>query len=714
MPAITSFEALLSGIGWNGVGVIGRPAFITYSFDEFASSSYAGGDFSDAFLASFQPFTEADREIAREALQAWADACGLTLFEVPAGQGDIRFGIYDFRLGPEDIQDAAGFAFTPLVFNLPDGAFEDALGGDIFIDLGQVGFDLLLHEIGHALGLKHPFEGELTLDPSVDDRAHTVMTYTPYGEGFTGLGSLDGAAVQFLYGPQAADGSQAASWTWDAAALLLTQAGGAGNDTLAGVAVADRISAGGGNDYVMARAGADLLLGEDGADTMAGGDGADTLDGGSGNDILDGDQGEDSLLGGEGDDDLWGFGGADTLEGGSGNDYLSGGLGPNRLSGGEGNDTLTTFDGASILDGGAGYDEIWFFGPLASAALLSYASFSSGGGGYANIEAVAMWGGDAGDTIAGGSMPDFLFGLGGADSITGGGADDELFGQEGADTIVGGSGSDTVSGGAGDDVLLPGDGADDIRGGSGSDTVDFSDELGSVDLTVNASRSVNGGLETMAEIENILGSPFGDRIIGDAADNRLFGRAGADTVQGGEGANYLRGDDGNDSLAGGAGFDDINGNVGDDTGSGGLGDDWVVGGKDRDLLFGDDGSDLVYGNLGADTCEGGAGDDTIRGGQQDDVLNGGAGDDYLSGDRHDDTVTGGAGADTFHSFGEAGIDRVTDFNRSEGDRVLLDPGTSYSAAQVGADVVVSMGGGGELVLVGVSMSSLSEGWITVG
>jgi len=46
---------------------------------------------------------------------------------------------------------------------------EIGLGGDIFIGAGQANFKVLAHEIGHALGLKHPFEGDLTLARAVDD-----------------------------------------------------------------------------------------------------------------------------------------------------------------------------------------------------------------------------------------------------------------------------------------------------------------------------------------------------------------------------------------------------------------------------------------------------------------------------------------------------------------------------------------------------------------
>lgn len=212
----------------------------------------------------------------------------------------------------------------------------------------------------------------------------------------------------------------------------------------------------------------------------------------------------------------------------------------------------------------------------------------------------------------------------------------------------------------------------------------------------------------------LAGSAVADRLYSYAGDDTVAAGAGNDTIVESAGTNYLRGDDGNDSIVGGAGFDDINGNMGNDTCVSGGGDDWVVGGRDNDSLSGSAGANLVYGNLGNDTCDGGAGADIVRGGQQDDVLFGGAGDDYLSGDRDNDTISGGAGADIFHSFGAAGLDRVTDFNRAEGDRVLLDPGTTYTVSQSGADTLISMTGGGQMVLVGVSMSSLTGGWITVG
>ena len=49
-----------------------------------------------------------------------------------------------------------------------------------------------------------------------------------------------------------------------------------------------------------------------------------------------------------------------------------------------------------------------------------------------------------------------------------------------------------------------------------------------------------------------------------------------------------------------------------------------------------------------------------------------------------------AGADRFHTFSGSGVDRVMDFNLAEGDRVMLDPGTTYTISQVGADTVIGI------------------------
>lgn len=241
-----------------------------------------------------------------------------------------------------------------------------------------------------------------------------------------------------------------------------------------------------------------------------------------------------------------------------------------------------------------------------------------------------------------------------------------------------------------------------------------------VAVTINTSSPPEPQPEPEPGVVTVV-TPGGNQVTGDAQDNLIAPSGGADTVSAGGG---------NDTVQGGASDDVLQGNVGDDSIAAGGGADLVYGGQSNDFLHGNIGDDRLYGDNGQDTVAGGQGadfvqggqgddfvfgdlgDDVVLGGRGDDQVFGGAGNDYLSGDLGADTLTGGAGADVFHSFGGAGLDLVTDFNQADGDRVLLDPGTSYVLSQVGGDVHVVMGGGGELILAGVQLSSLTNGWIS--
>jgi Ca2+-binding RTX toxin-like protein len=269
-----------------------------------------------------------------------------------------------------------------------------------------------------------------------------------------------------------------------------------------------------------------------------------------------------------------------------------------------------------------------------------------------------------------------------------------FLGGAGGETMTGGLSNDTISGGGGDDVIDGGDGSNRLDGGEGADTLTFASVTSGVRIDVAAGTASWGrGADTFTGFSRVEGGQVNDTILG------------------GGGEDYLRGAGGDDYIVGGAAFDDLHGNMGNDTVAGGLGDDWVVGGKDQDVLFGDEGRDIVLGNIGDDTLDGGSDFDIVRGGLGEDVLRGGDGRDYLSGDRGDDTVEGGAGADFFHGSQDAGIDRVIDFNILEGDRVMLDPGTTFTVSQQGADVVIHMGVGHRMVLVGVDLGALPPGAI---
>jgi Ca2+-binding RTX toxin-like protein len=149
----------------------------------------------------------------------------------------------------------------------------------------------LLHEIGHALGFKHPFEGDPTLGSKLDNTSNTVMSYT--GTRVDNLSPFDIDAVRAVYGNAASDAAGLASWNFNANSVTLNRTGlDTGNDIF-GVGIRDVIDGAGGGD---------LICGFEGDDTLKGGSGRDTIYGGIGNDTIRGDKGADILLGEEGDD----------------------------------------------------------------------------------------------------------------------------------------------------------------------------------------------------------------------------------------------------------------------------------------------------------------------------------------------------------------------------------------------------------------------------
>lgn len=234
---------------------------------------------------------------------------------------------------------------------------------------------------------------------------------------------------------------------------------------------------------------------------------------------------------------------------------------------------------------------------------------------------------------------------------------------------------------AGNQSLYGGSGTDLIRGYGGDDVI----------------RGGDGGLNPAQTFDSLFGGDGNDQIFASRFSQT-----------------FMRGEAGNDYMVGGDGFDNMHGNQGEDTLIGGAGNDWVVGGQGNDRLYGQGGDDIVNGSKADDLCVGGDGADIVRGGQGDDVVYGDAGNDWLSGDRGNDTLTGGAGADIFYAMRETGLDRVLDFRVGEGDRVMLDAGTPYTVYQSGADTVIDLTGGNQMVLVGVDMTDLTTGWIFFG
>lgn len=182
-----------------GPAQFGTGTTITYSFMESLPFYYATLDEDNG---SFQPFTQKMRQATREILkEVYEEIFDINFVEVSHGVGGT------FQFGMIDNVDAIAYAYLPPVFgaNPNDNAsvfgdvwaeldFEyesvDANGNDItmgwFDDWAlEKGSDLylaLIHEVGHSLGLAHPFgaanPGEDVLVEPVNNHEYTVMSYT--------------------------------------------------------------------------------------------------------------------------------------------------------------------------------------------------------------------------------------------------------------------------------------------------------------------------------------------------------------------------------------------------------------------------------------------------------------------------------------------------------------------------------------------------------
>lgn len=178
----------------------------------------------------------------------------------------------------------------------------------------------------------------------------------------------------------------------------------------------------------------------------------------------------------------------------------------------------------------------------------------------------------------------------------------------------------------------------------------------------------------------IIGTPGIDNMTGTSSADVMIGLAGNDTIGSGAGNDKSFGGSGDDHLIGGSGDDILYGETGNDQLDGGSDNDTLIGGTGNDRLIGGAGNDTLDGGTGVDTLEGGTGNDYMTGGDGNDTFSGGSGNDILISGKGADLLTGGSGANKYVFTLDAafdGIDTITDFSKSSGDKLDINDLISF-------------------------------------
>lgn len=585
------------------------------------------------------------------AFQRWADVANIKFTKVAETAAGV---VGDIRIAFSSEVSSDFWGYTKI---FSDGG--DPSHGDIWIEPSikdgtfqpfTYDFTAMMHEIGHALGLDHPFEGNI-MPEGFDDTRYTIMSYTsPKGDFFFKPGQseaqyiivtpgvYDIAAVQKIYGANMSHntGNTVYAFTPDQP-VYQTIWDASGNDTLDLSAfklgctitlVAGRYSA---LAYPTTTLDANIGIAFNCTiENAIGGAGNDTIGGNAGGNRLKGNAGDDLINGAAGNDLFYGGAGNDTQNGGSGDDTFFGGTDA-------GNDTFS---------GSTGVDTISYAGAKAAVTVS-----------IANGTALGTAAGDAAGI--------------GQDRFSG------------IEVVIGSAFADRLSGSTRADVLIGGGGNDRIAGGSGIDTASYADAGAAVKVNLGlsgAQDTLAAGIDTLSGIENLTGSAFADRLVGSAGANRIDGGGGADVMSGGLGDDTYLVDNAGDAAR--------------ESASGGV--DTVI--ATLTWTLGTNLENLTLAGTRAINANGNSLANTLVGNDAPNVLAGNGGDDWLSGEGSADVLVGNAGADRFHfTSGDFGgltpttCDTIMDFTRADGDRIDLSAIDARSGSGTSNDAFTFIG-----------------------
>ena len=171
-----------------------QPGFTPVSDLKFAFSTAPGTVPSEGIKANYRLIFARLAQIIPVTCTEVATGGNILIKLAPVGYGMAGPGLVMLNASYDRTGDTNGFRNPP----------------------GSHGFQALVHELGHALGLKHPFDGNIHLPPAEDTQAHTVMTYNFSANEPGTFMPYDILALQYLYGRPTAGtgGTYAFSTPW--------------------------------------------------------------------------------------------------------------------------------------------------------------------------------------------------------------------------------------------------------------------------------------------------------------------------------------------------------------------------------------------------------------------------------------------------------------------------------------------------------------------
>ena len=349
------FNALLYGYHW-------RSSDITYStINEIESSftnDYLTGNVNN-LVTGRSSFSPVQAEAISTALVKWSNVTSIKFSEVKETDnsfGTLRFGLSDnidalvsnssaFAFFPSNIESGGDIWLNANTKDILDGKFIGTFSESTFQE-GSFSYSILVHEIGHALGLKHPFEtSSRNFDTLNDDDNiinNTIMSYAVSLDadvvGLTAYPTTpmieDIRAIQHLYGTNNSFNSGDTSYFFDDSTTYfqtIWDSGGTDTITYSGNQPLELSLNSASGNFIGKRV---KGYSENGtylteikniyiADFVT----IENASGGSGNDLIRGNSTSNFLVGGKGNDSLYGHGANDVFEGGEGNDIIYGGEG---------------------------------------------------------------------------------------------------------------------------------------------------------------------------------------------------------------------------------------------------------------------------------------------------------------------------------------------------------------------------------------------------